>query len=90
MLKFETGVYNVIALAFLAAYFSEKVNMLKQSGAEVISLTAGTMHIVFDEIEKMTSVSLVSIPKQYVRKLYAENTKKLDCLELSLQWKRII
>lgn len=28
----------------------DKVKYLKNSGAEVISLTAGTMHIVFDEI----------------------------------------
>lgn len=64
----------------LAAYFSEKVNMLKQSGAEVISLTAGTMHIVFDEIEKMTSVSLVSIPKAVCKEAIRREYKKVGLL----------
>jgi len=36
----------------LADYLSEKVAVLAKSGAEIIALTAGTMHIVFDEIEK--------------------------------------
>ena len=34
----------------LADYLSEKVNKLAGSGAEIIALTAVTMHIVFDEI----------------------------------------
>lgn len=47
----------------LSNYLAEKVNSLKLSGAEVIALTAGTMHIVFDDIEKTTNVQLISIPK---------------------------
>lgn len=47
----------------LADYLSEKVSCLKSTGCEVISLTAGTMHLVINEIEKKTGVSLVSIPK---------------------------
>ena len=47
----------------LAVYLSEKVNNLVQGGAEIIALTAATMHIVFDEVESNTKVSLVSIPK---------------------------
>ena len=39
----------------LADYLSEKVNILVESGAEVIALTAATMHIVFDEIENNTN-----------------------------------
>ena len=47
----------------LADYLSEKVSCLKSTGCDVISLTAGTMHLVINEIEKKTGVSLVSIPK---------------------------
>lgn len=47
----------------LAEYLSEKVNNLAKSGAEVIALTAATMHIVFEEIERNTQVSLISIPR---------------------------
>ena len=47
----------------LADYLSEKVSCLRSSGCEVISLTAGTMHLVIHEVEKKTGVTLVSIPK---------------------------
>ena len=47
----------------LSAYLAEKVNALYRSGAEVISLTAGTMHIVFDEVQAATKAKLISIPK---------------------------
>ena len=47
----------------LTDYLSEKVECLKAGGAEVIALTAATMHIVYDEIVQKTKVPLVSIPK---------------------------
>lgn len=47
----------------LEEYLSEKVQCLKKAGAEVMSLTAVTMHIVFEELTKDTGVSLISIPK---------------------------
>ena len=47
----------------LADYLSEKVERLKDSGAEVMALTAGTMHMVLPEIEQKTGVRLISIPK---------------------------
>ena len=34
----------------LADYLSEKVNNLAKSGAEIIALTAATMHIVYEEV----------------------------------------
>ena len=47
----------------LADYLSEKVISLAKAGAEIITLTAATMHIVIDEIEAKTQTKLVSIPK---------------------------
>lgn len=47
----------------LAEYLSSKITSLKNSGSEVISLTAVTMHIVFDLLKEKTAVDLVSIPK---------------------------
>ncbi len=64
----------------LAKYLSEKVNALKATGAEIIALTAGTMHIVFAEIEKDTSVSLVSIPKAVCKEAQKRNYKKVGLL----------
>ena len=40
-----------------------QVKILDDGGVEVIALTAGTMHIVYDEIVNNTKVLLVSIPK---------------------------
>lgn len=46
----------------LAEYLAGKVKALVAAGAEVISLSAATMHMVIDEIEASTNVTLVSIP----------------------------
>ncbi|MBR4429663.1 MAG: amino acid racemase [Clostridiales bacterium] len=47
----------------LTDYLAEKVECLKAGGAEIISLSAVTMHIVFGQIAAKTSTSLISIPK---------------------------
>ena len=64
----------------LAAYLSEKVNKLAGSGAEIIALTAATMHIVFDEIENTTNVTLVSIPKTVCNEVTKRGYKKVGLL----------
>ncbi len=64
----------------LADYLSEKVESLKAAGAEVISLTAATMHIVYDEIVEKTGVSLVSIPKTVSDEVVANGYKKVGLL----------
>ena len=64
----------------LADYLSEKVSCLKSTGCEVISLTAGTMHIVIDEIEQKTGVSLVSIPKAVAEEAVSRGFKKVGLL----------
>ena len=47
----------------LTDYLAEKVECLKAGGAEIISLSAVTMHIVFGQIAAKTNTSLISIPK---------------------------
>ncbi len=64
----------------LTEYLSEKVKLLKLSGSEIITLTAGTMHIVSDEVEKETGVSLVSIPKAVCDEAILRNYKKVGLL----------
>ena len=64
----------------LADYISEKVKNLEKSGAEIITLTAATMHIVFDEIENNTKVSLVSIPQAICREVLEKRYKKVGLL----------
>ena len=66
----------------LADYLAEKVKYLEQSDCEVISLTAVTMHIVFDEIVKKsgTKLSLVSIPKAVCEAVVNQGIKKIGML----------
>lgn len=64
----------------LADYLSEKVNYLMESGSEIVSLTAGTMHIVYDEIVKKTNVSLVSIPGAVCEEVVKRGYKKVGLL----------
>jgi aspartate racemase len=61
----------------LADYLAEKINCLKTSGAEVISLTAATMHIVYDELVKKTDTSLISIPQAVCREAVSRGYKKV-------------
>ena len=64
----------------LADYISEKVSNLAKGGAEIITLTAATMHIVFDEIENNTKVSLVSIPRAIRDEALEKGYKKVGLL----------
>ena len=66
--------------AELADYLSEKVENLKAGGAEIISLTAGTMHIVFDEIVQKTNASLMSIPKVVSDEAVSKGIKRIGLL----------
>ena len=49
--------------AELADYLAKKAECLKSGGAEIIALTAVTMHIVYDQIAEKTSIEMLSIPK---------------------------
>ena len=64
----------------LADYLSKKVRNLAAGGAEVISLTAVTMHMVFDEVEKNTGVSLVSIPQAVCKAALEKGYRKVGLL----------
>jgi len=64
----------------LADYLSEKVRNLATSGAEVISLTAVTMHLVYDELVRNTGVSLVSIPQAVCKEAMKRGYKKVGLL----------
>ena len=64
----------------LEDYLSEKVSHLKDSGAEVISLTAVTMHMVIDEVISQTGVELLSIPQAVCKRVVDCNYKKIGLL----------
>ena len=64
----------------LADYLAEKVNSLREGGAEVISLTAGTMHIVLEDLLRKTQVPLVSIPRAVCREALDRGYRKIGLL----------
>jgi len=64
----------------LADHLAEKVNSLMHSGAEVISLTAATMHIVIDRVIEKTGANLVSIPEAVCCEAKARGMKKVGLI----------
>ena len=64
----------------LTDYLAEKVTCLKNSGAEVISLTAVTMHLVIDDIIAKTNADLISIPKAVCKEALSAGYKKIGLL----------
>ncbi|MBO4290897.1 MAG: amino acid racemase [Lachnospiraceae bacterium] len=64
----------------LSDYLAEKVRSLKDGGAEIVSLTAVTMHIVFDEVQEKAKVSLVSIPQAVCEEVLARKYRKVGLL----------
>ncbi len=47
----------------LEEYLSKAVSNLEGCGADIVALTAGTMHVVFEELESRAKVPLISIPE---------------------------
>lgn len=64
----------------LTDYLAEKVTCLQNSGAEVISLTAVTMHLVIDGIIAKTNADLISIPKAVCNEALSAGYKKIGLL----------
>ena len=64
----------------LTDYLAEKVKLLQESGAEVIALTAVTMHVVVDDIVKKTNASLATIPGAVCEEAKSKNYKKVGLL----------
>lgn len=64
----------------LTDYISEKVESLVSGGAEVVSLTAVTMHMVYDEVSEKTGAKLVSIPKAVCEEIVSKGINKVGLL----------
>ena len=64
----------------LADYLYEKLDALDKGGSEVISLTAVTMHVVFDELQARFGKPIVSIPKAVCEEAVAKGIKKIGLL----------
>lgn len=64
----------------LYTYLSNAVHNLVNGGAEVVALTAGTMHIVYDDLNEKTGAPLISIPESVCEASMERGYKKLGLL----------
>lgn len=64
----------------LTNYLAEKVTALRMTGAEVVALTAVTMHIVFNSVKEKTGVPLISIPMSVCKEAGKRGFKKVGLL----------
>ena len=64
----------------LADYLYEKLDALDKGSSEVISLTAVTMHVVYDELAKRFNKPIVSIPKTVAEEAVAKGIKRIGLL----------
>lgn len=64
----------------LTDYLAEKIEALSRSGCEVISLTAATMHVVYDGLVRKTGIRPVSIPGAVCAEARRRGYKKIGLL----------
>ena len=64
----------------LCAYLSNAVHNLVNGGAEVVALTAGTMHVVYDELKDKVVMPFISIPESVCETAMERGYKKLGLL----------
>lgn len=64
----------------LSDYLAQEAANLKTAGAEVISMTAATTHIVYDEVCRKSGIPLVSIPKAVADEAVARGIRKVGLL----------
>lgn len=64
----------------LTDYLAEKIEMLSRSGCEVISLTAATMHVVYDGLVRKTGIRPVSIPEAVCAEARRRGYRKVGLL----------
>ncbi len=64
----------------LTDYLTDKIKCLISGGAEVISLTAVTMHMIYDNLSKKISYPLVSIPKTVSEEVVSAGITKIGLL----------
>lgn len=64
----------------LTAYLGARLQNLEKSGAEVITLTAATMHVVFEKLQSYVSVPFISIPQAAAEYAVRKGYKKVGLL----------
>ncbi|MBP5793769.1 MAG: amino acid racemase [Spirochaetaceae bacterium] len=64
----------------LADYIAGKIDNLVRGGAEIVALTAATMHVVYERLKQKVSVPFISIPETVADEAAARGYKKIGLL----------
>ncbi len=64
----------------LEEYLSKAVSDLEECGADIVALTAGTMHVVFEKLESRAKVPFISIPEAVAELAVSKGYKKVGLL----------
>lgn len=64
----------------LSRYLLNAINNLVNGGAEVVALTAGTMHVVYDELKDKVHVPFISIPEAVSEEAVLHSYSKVGLL----------
>lgn len=64
----------------LVTYLSNAVHNLINGKAEVVALTAGTMHVVYDELKDKVATPLISIPESVCETAMQRGYRKIGLL----------
>lgn len=64
----------------LTDYLYEKIKNLEDGGAEIVALTAATMHVVYDRLKEKVTVPFISIPEAAADFALKKGYKKVGML----------
>lgn len=64
----------------LDTYVTSAVRHLEASGADIVALTAATMHVIFEQVRAKVSVPIISIPEATAEAAVARGYKKIGLL----------
>lgn len=64
----------------LTQYLGERLQNLEKGGAQIVALTAATMHVVFEELQPFVKVPFISIPESAAEYALSKGYKKVGLL----------
>lgn len=63
----------------LDTYITSAIRHLEASGADIVALTAATMHVVFEQVRAKASVPIISIPETTAEVATGIKSRELPC-----------
>lgn len=74
------GLVSAREYSKLADYLATRAQNLINSGCDIVSLTAGTMHVVYDELKATSTVPMISIPETVAQYAKSKGISKVGLI----------